>query len=145
MADTIRFPNVGEVYATQALKDTLDAGVVKVKLFTNDVTLNADTVHGDFTVATFTGYSGMHISFGAVNTDANDKAYIQGTQATFTNTATSSGNTIYGWFIDVDDVDLVFAKKYSQSSPDNRKDMNTLSNVLKVTPTIRLFDTSITP
>lgn len=150
MADTTMFTKYAEQNMMQGMRNWLAAGVVTQHLVKADFTLDIDAaILGlvDADEADFDGYAAKTLNFGAVSLDANKKAQIQASGVTYTMNG-STGNTIYGWYI-INTLTgheyLVEAKKYSQSAPDNRKDMTASGNTLTISTTLKAFDTSIAP
>lgn len=89
------------VDATQSSGGSAVAGVLngmKMVLFTNQPSLNKDTVIGDLTPPTYTGYAAQTVTWSAARSDGNGKL------ATFTGLVnwqptadTVPGDTIYGY------------------------------------------------
>lgn len=77
------------------------------KLYQNDVTPDKDTVIGDLTEATFSGYAPVTITgwnFGSVGLDAEDRAVTVGDNVPiFTHSGGATDNMIYGYYV-VDNV-----------------------------------------
>jgi hypothetical protein len=147
MADTTMFTKYAEQHIMQGIKNWIETGTCRMYLLKSDFTLNIDTDLSSISglEADFDGYDRKTLGFGAVGLDANKKAYITASGVQWTMNG-SNGNTIYGWIIDTTITGhrfLIEAKKYSQSAPDNRRDMTTSGNTLSITPTVKTFDTSI--
>lgn len=89
---------------------------VVLKLFTNDYTPVASSAAGDFTEATFTGYSGETLaraSFNDATTDGNGKAQI--TYADLTWTLDANPATVYGYYVTDAGGNLLFAERFAQA------------------------------
>lgn len=149
MADTTIFTKYAEQNIVSGFREWLQTGTVQTRLYKQDFTLNIDTAFSSFSgfEADFDGYERKSLTFGLAAIDANKKGYITANQVTW-GVSGAAGNTIYGWAI-INTISgyqhLVEAKKYSQSAPDNRKDMTASGNTMSITHTIRAFDTSIDP
>lgn len=101
----------------KAVLDSLVAGgtVFKnLKLFQNNHTPAVGDVNGDYTEATFTGYSAIdiHSTFGAAFINGSNQGEIDGSQQTFTRSAGATSNTIYGAYVTDNAGDVVFAEKF---------------------------------
>lgn len=110
------FPNVGRKLT---LDIVLNAGRnPKLRLFKNDVTLAPTLVIGGLTEADFTGYDEIDLadlSAAAINGDG--KGFKEILACLFTRTTTGAAQTIYGWYIVIDDLstdpELFILRKFS--------------------------------
>lgn len=83
-----------------------------IKLFQNDYTPVNTSVAGDFTVATFDGYSNQTLSgFSAAALNVDNKAQTVGDLVTWTKTAGATSNTIYGYYVVTGGGALVYAER----------------------------------
>jgi len=98
---TIVVPNVGEEF----FLDSILAAGYTLRLYTNDVTAGLDDeqidalVAGDFTEATFAGYSASAITGGTWTTTQADPTVGTNTQRTFTRSSTGTPQTVYGYYV----------------------------------------------
>lgn len=100
-----------------ALKDTdaiLDG--VTIKLYQNDFVPGPDSVLGDFTVATFTGYAtSAEIAWaGPVNADDGTPELV-GQRLIFTATDAAEPNTIYGYYALDSGGALLWAERFDEA------------------------------
>ncbi len=85
--------------------DALSAVNYTVRLFTNDVTdgLSQSQIdaldEGDFTEATFAGYSGKALTGGSWTTTPGDPAAASYATQSFVRTSTGAPETIYGYYV----------------------------------------------
>ena len=92
---------------------------VKIKLFKSDHTPATGSVIADFTEADYSGYASQDSDPVSVTWDssAGGKAIFLFTQKTFTRGAGGTTNTIYGYFIQINDhggtQKLLMAEKFS--------------------------------
>jgi hypothetical protein len=103
----------------KGLELTLDAalanmGDLTLKLFTNDLTISATSVVGDFTEATFVGYSAKTLTAASWGDAATTSGVATAAYATQTFTAGGS-ETIRGWWIQDASANLIAAKKNATS------------------------------
>jgi hypothetical protein len=77
----------------------LQVATRKLRLGKTSITINADTVIGDFTEADFGGYAAVTLAWGSASIDGDDNAEDTATDAVFTRGASGSNNTIYNWYI----------------------------------------------
>lgn len=71
----------------------------QVKLYTNDVTPDQDSVLADFTEATYDGYSPVNWPFGTPFTDGSNKATVAPVVANFTGPASGGPVDVYGFYV----------------------------------------------
>ena len=87
-----------------------------LKLYQNDVTPAEDDVVGDYTVATFTGYADAALASGDWTITGTTPTLATCAQKTFTSSAGSQNQTIYGYYVVTDtDNELVFAERFSDA------------------------------
>lgn len=71
-----------------------------VRMFSNDVSPGPETVIGDLTECTFTGYAASSaIVWGAPYTDTLGVAHVTGGSKQFTQTADTVNNIAYGYYV----------------------------------------------
>lgn len=98
------FPDVGKKLMLDIL---LASGRnPKLKLYKNSgVTPGAGTVLGDFTEADFSGYAAVDLSsIGAATINGSDQGERHKDDATFTHNSGSTHNTVYGWYVVIDNL-----------------------------------------
>lgn len=113
--DALVVPNVGEVLLlSYALNKIAPGETVKLKLYTNDITPDEDTVVGDFTEAVAAGYAA--ISLAKVDWTIATSVGVttaEQPQKTFTLTGAS---TDYGYYItDEAGTGLLWAERFSDA------------------------------
>ena len=69
-----------------------------LRLFQNNFTPSKSSVFSSFTVATFSGYAGVAITWGAGSISANISTALA-PAAVFTRSIGATSNTIYGWYL----------------------------------------------
>lgn len=131
-------PNEGEMKILEHLVNKTAPENLILRLFQNNVTL-ADTVtSASFTEATFTGYSAITLtgaSWGAAS--SGNPSTIAYAQQTFTSSAGSQSQTIYGYYLQqTTSGKVLFAEKFTGTPPVIQNNGDTI----KVTPTITLKD-----
>lgn len=110
------FPNVGRKLT---LDIVLNAGRnPKLRLFKNDVTLAPTLVIGGLTQADFAGYAEIALSaLSAADIDGDGKGFKQILANNFTRSSTGTAQTIYGWYIVIDNLsstpELFILRKFS--------------------------------
>lgn len=102
-------PNQAEVNTLQALVTAW--GSLSCRLFKNNLTIDANTVVGDFTIADYSGYSNQAFTLGTPATDGDGKAYSLSGDISFP-LAGSGTQTVYGWYALNNTGGLIFAKKF---------------------------------
>ncbi len=92
------------------LTDLLNVPNLKLKLFSNNITVNPDVVNADFTEVSGGGYVAVDLDFG--NWDIVDGVATYNATITFTfDDVTDSPGTIYGyWIVNEDDVTKIWAE-----------------------------------
>jgi hypothetical protein len=108
------------VMSKDALKSMLQAymdnrDTLRVKLFKNDYTPGANTTAANFDEATFPGYDSLHASqLGEVAFDPTTGKERQVFDAvTFTRTAGTGSETIYGYWMESDNLDLEWCERFT--------------------------------
>jgi len=96
-----RQPKVVQEQLTGSLASGLFTNTDKLKLFQNDITPNFDTILGDLTEATFTGYAAFTLADGwFVGTGANGLSQVvYNGLGTFAQTGVAVTHVVYGWYI----------------------------------------------
>lgn len=104
----------------------------KLGLYTNDFTPNANTVIGDFTVATFTGYAQVTITlFDAAYIDENANAAIIGGLVQFAPASPYTvGESVYGWYLTTSTGALISGGRF----PNAPVPMGVAGNYVQVVP-----------
>ncbi len=111
MLVTTKLASHAQLDALKAVSGPLDGLIVK--LFTNSLTIDHDSVAGDFTEATFDGYAASTaIAWGATHFNANNKAQLVGDTKQFTAGASVASETVQGYFVVDGSGDLVFAERF---------------------------------
>jgi len=101
-----------------AIKAQLNTGTGStVHLFVNDIHPDPDTVVGDFTEPTWTGYDAtpLHDDWGELlDSDTNNWCLVPGTSASFhTNDPVSPPDTVYGYYVLDGAGDLVNSHRFT--------------------------------
>lgn len=131
------FPNEGEIVA---MKQMIVAPMLKVVLFANDVTITAATVYADMTLATFSGYAAVTPTWGAPATDANGKAWSQGSACLFQGSGGGVTNSIYGYALVSQDVSLVNRIVMIEKIAGGPKTMGASGSIIVVAPIMRCYN-----
>lgn len=97
------FPDTGKKLALDIL---LAAGRnPKLKLFKNNVAVTDATVLGDLTEANFSGYAAKDLSaIAAASINGSDQGERHSNANNFVHSGGGTANTIYGWYIVIDDL-----------------------------------------
>jgi hypothetical protein len=74
-------------------------GDVKLKLYSSNTTLAETTAIGDLTIATFTGYADITLTGASWTVTDADPASASYAQQTFTSSAGSQNQSIYGYVV----------------------------------------------
>lgn len=107
---------------------------LRLKLFTNDITPDEDTVTGDLTEATFTGYASVLLSDWTL-TDAS----AVNAQVDFVSTADQTAQSLYGYYIvRSTSNELILARRFTGGP----YTMANNGDALAVTPTIEIGSSS---
>jgi len=104
----------GDVIILETLDGDDSPGTMQVKLFQNDHTPVVTDDEGDYTVATFSGYSSTSpdLAWGAGFVNGDGKGEIDATQKTWTHNGGGTNNTIYGAYVTTDDDRLIWAERF---------------------------------
>ena len=126
-------PDVGEVLVLSKALNKTASDDVKLRLYTNDVTPDDDTVVGDLTEATATGYAAKTLT-GASWTVATATGTTTGSYAQQSFTMTTQ-ETYYGYYVtDNAGTGLLWVERFS----DGPYTTGSAGGTVKVTPTITL-------
>lgn len=111
-------PASGEnLLLTWALTDATTENL-ELKLFQSDISIDDESVAGDFAEADFSDYAEKTLNrsgWDSVSQDVNDKASIQ-YDTTQSWTCGATGNTIYGYYVvGATSGTLVWAEKFAES------------------------------
>lgn len=83
----------------KAMLELIIAGEAKVRLAKASITVDKDTVIGDFTEADFNGYAAATLSWGSITIDGDNNAVSVAGDAVFTRGPSAGSNTIYAWYL----------------------------------------------
>ena len=135
----LKVPIAGEI---SLLNTLLQNGNLHLHLFQNNYTPIASSVIGNFTEATFSGYSTtqpLPITTVKWTTPANDgagRAIAFNATFNFSNSTGAVGNQIYGYYVtDLADATVLWAERFS-SAP---IDMTTAGKTMSMTPAFTLL------
>jgi len=127
--------NEGELKICNVLKSGL--GIQKIILFQNNITVDEDTVFGDLTEATFSGYMSVTPTWGTPAIDGAGKASMTATPVVFAHNGGGTSNTIFGYaWVDASVMDPKIIAANTLATP---KSMSVLGDSLTITPTFRDF------
>lgn len=111
--------------------DTSTTEELRLRLFRNDVTPDEDSVTGDFTEATFTGYASVLLDTWTVTPGTVPEAVH--TLIDFVSSADQTAETIYGYYVvRVTSNDLVAAKRFTGAP----YSVQYIGDAISVTPTV---------
>lgn len=97
---TLLVGNSGEKIALEALVNKTAPQDLRLKLYKNDVTPGETDNAATYTVADFTGYADKDLAGSSWNAaTSGEPSYIDYAKQTFTSTAGSQNQPIYGYFI----------------------------------------------
>lgn len=135
----IKVPNSAEVLALKAfLNHTPQDEDQLLKLFKNNYTPVEASVAGDFTEATFTGYSAIALTGSSWTISSGDPATAVYAEQTFTSSADQTAELVYGYYIVRDTGgEILWAERFS--SPVS---VSANGDYIKVTPRITQKDES---
>ncbi len=105
-------PAAGEAIVLNRLFGKSTTGDLTLRLYENSVSLADGTVIGDFTEATFPGYSAITLANASV-TVADNAGTETASYPQQTFTATGSGNSVYGYYVTDGSTQVVFAEVFS--------------------------------
>jgi hypothetical protein len=130
---TLVLPNQGEQLALEALVGKTAGQNLKLCLFQNNYTPIEASVEGSFTVATFTGYADQTLTASSWTVTPGDPSSCAYPQCTFTSTAGSQNQSIYGYYLlQVTSGKLVWAERFT----DGPYTIVNNGDAIKVTPVI---------
>ena len=117
--------------------DKLNGGThsFQLRLFQNNFAPSKSSVYANFTDATFSGYFGSTVAWGAVSVAANQATSVA-SAITFTRSIGATSNTIYGWYL----VDISTSKVFACNLLSSPKAMNTNGDGITITMTEILGD-----
>ena len=107
-----------------------------VVLFTAPTSITRDLVHGDLTLATFSGYTGEGLILSSVTINGDGKAEMTGDQVTFAHDGGGTANTVYGYAV----TKYVDSKLFWIELFETPKEMAEEGDVIKITPRFTLTD-----
>ena len=126
-------PNQGEVIALEALVAKTAGQNLILKLYKNDITPGETDTETTYTVANFTGYSDQTLTASSWTTTPGAPSDVTYPQCTFTSTAGSQNQPIYGYYlVQVTSGKLVWAERFS----DGPYTIVNSGDAIKVTPKI---------
>lgn len=110
------FPDTGKKTALQILLDS--GNNPTMHLFQNNHTPAVGDALADYTEGDFSGYATVDISdASAADIDGSDHGFRERLAITFTRAAGATSNTIYGWYLTIDNpgvgAELFMAEKFS--------------------------------
>ena len=108
-------PNVSEPVLLNYMLKTTSFPDYVLKLYSNNYTPVAATTNGSFTEATFTGYTGITFtrsSWASATANPSGKGESSATQISWT---AGSGETVYGYYVQSDTGDLLWAELFDTS------------------------------
>lgn len=110
---SIIVPDIAELLQLQLLLDSLiDTAVVH--LFSNNITPDEDTVLGDFTECTYSGYGGGQTpTWDGPTTDMSNRAAITSEVMQYAHNGGATANTVYGYYVVASGTDLVFCERFA--------------------------------
>ena len=126
-------PNQGEQLALEALVGKTAGQNLKLCLFQNDYTPIESTIETALTEATFTGYGSITLTAANWTFTGADPSHVDYAQQTFTSTAGSQNQPIYGYYLlQVTSGKLVWAERFT----DGPYTIVNNGDAIKVTPVI---------
>lgn len=137
---TIKFSDVSEIRALNAITAVSAADAWTLRHFKNDYTPVAGSVAASFTESTYPGYAAqaMASAFPAATTDAGGKASSQyPAQLVFTRNATGTAELCYGWYVTDSTNRLIMAERFDSPGPYS---MALNGDTIKLQPTLKLSD-----
>ncbi len=130
--------NEGEDIALKALVNHTAGQNLVLRLFKNNFTPADASVAGDFTEATFTGYAALTLTGASWVATPGAPSSIAYAQQTFTSSANQTAQTIYGYYLtQASSGKVVGAQLFT-----NPRIVENLNDLIKVTPTLTMKDTS---
>lgn len=126
-------PNQGEQLALEALVGKTAGQNLILKLYQNNYTPIEASTESNFTVATFTGYTDQTLTASSWAFTGADPSHVDYPQCTFTSTAGSQNQPIYGYYlVQVSSGKLVWAEKFT----DGPYTIVNNGDAIKITPVI---------
>jgi len=130
------FPNQGENIALANLVNkttTYTSQPLTLCLYKNDITPGETDTEATYTVADFTGYASIDLTGNSWTVTEADPTHIDYAQQTFTSTAGSQSQAIYGYYLkQTTSGKLVAAERFS----DGPYTIVNNGDVIKITPVI---------
>lgn len=98
---SISVPAVALAALTALIAEDAPLEAVKVRLFQNDILPGPNNVVGDFTEATYTGYTagGITVTWTTVVHDDTNRPIVYGSNCLFKATGSTVANTLYGYYV----------------------------------------------
>lgn len=128
-------PNAGEGLMLEHIVGKTAVENLSLRLFKNDYTPVEGSTAGSFTVADFTGYSNATLTGASWNVTTGDPSYADYAQQTFTSSAGSQNQPIYGYYIvGATSGTIYWAERFS----DGPYTIVNNGDAIKVTPRIEL-------
>ena len=128
-------PNQGETIALEALVAKTAGQNLILKLFKSNTTLTEAITEASLTEADFTGYAAITLTAASWSATAADPSHIDYAQQTFTSSAGSQSQAVYGYFlVQVTSGKLVWAETFS----DGPYTIVNNGDLIKVTPVITM-------
>lgn len=107
-------PNAGEGLMLEHIVGKTAIENLTLKLFKNDYTPVEGSVAGSFTEADFTGYSSIGLTGASWTVTTGDPSYASYAQQTFTSTAGSQNQPVYGYFlVGTTSTTIYYAERFS--------------------------------
>lgn len=107
-----------------------------IVLFTAPTSFTRATVHGDLTLATFSGYTSEALTLSSVSINGDGKAEMTGDQVTFAHDGGGTANTVYGYAV----TRYIDSKLFWIELFEAPKEMAEEGDVIKITPRFTLTD-----
>ena len=129
----IVIPDVGKVRILEWLLEATDPAALKVGLFLNDETIDADSVYGDFTLTVTEGLSHKVLAEGSWTVGSADPATAT-YDAEQSWTSTGATHTLYGYLIwdDTDDT-IMWGENWAASEATYNGKITALTPYLTLT------------
>ena len=132
---TLLVPNQGEQLMLEAIANKTAPQDLDLCLFKNDYTPVEGTTEASVTAATFTGYAVIQLTAASWTVTPGDPSSMAYAQQTFTSTAGSQNEAIYGYYLKQrTSGKLVWAERFT----DGPYTIVNNGDAIKVTPTITL-------
>lgn len=96
---TLVLPNVGETFLLNLMTNNASTQNLTLRLYSNNYTPVEASTYASFTEATFTGYSAEALTAGSWTITAADPSTAAYPQVTFTSSAGSQNQDIYGYYV----------------------------------------------